>query len=314
MYHCYDSGSCVRLIIKKYKRRVAENAMRFVCMGENGMINLLLAIASSSLVSIVMRTSEKCTKGNHGMIAVNYVICVIMAAFYTGFGNLFPKTEGIGFTLGLGGVTGVIYLVGLLLVKLNIQKNGVVLTSIFQKLGLLVQLLISIVFFKEQPEVIQIVGIVLCLIAVIMINFEKGQTAVGFKLGLFLILLNSGLCDGMSKVHEELGNPALAEHFLFYTFGVALILCVVMILGKKESFGWKDIGFGILLGVPNYFSASFLLKALNDLAAVIVFPTFSVATVVVISMTGLLVFKEKLSKKQWISMGFILIALVLLNV
>ena len=278
------------------------------------MLNLLLAIASSSLVSIVMRTSEKYTKGNHGMLAVNYVICVIMAAFYTGFGNLFPRAENFGFTLGLGACTGVIYLVGLLLVRLNIQKNGVVLTAIFQKLGLLVQLLISIVFFKEQPELIQVVGIILCLAAVILMNFEKGQTAIGFKLGLFLILLNSGLCDGMSKIHEELGNPALADQFLLYTFGVALILCVGLIVAKKESFGWKDIGFGILLGVPNYFSASFLLKALNDLAAVIVFPTFSVATVVVISMTGLLIFKERLSKKQWIGMGMILIALVLLNI
>ena len=166
------------------------------------MINLLLAIASSALVSIVMRTSEKYTKGNHGMLAVNYVICVVMAAMYTGLGNLFPKTEGIGFTLGLGAGTGVIYLAGLLLVQLNIQKNGVVLTSIFQKLGLLVQLLISIVFFKEQPELIQIIGILLCLAAVVLINFEKEQTAIGFKLGLFLFLLNSGFCDGMSKIHE----------------------------------------------------------------------------------------------------------------
>ena len=277
------------------------------------MFYLILAIASSSLVSIVMRVSEKYTKGSHGMLAVNYVICVIMAAFYTGFGNLFPKTEGIGFTLGLGFVTGVIYLSGLLLVQLNIQKNGVVMTAIFQKLGLVVQLLISIVCFKEQPQLLQIFGIALCLIAVVMINFEKGQTTIGFQLGLCLILLNSGLCDGMSKVHEELGNPALTDHFLFYTFGVALILCATLIAVKKESFGWKDLTFGILLGVPNYFSASFLLKALKDLAAVIVFPTFSVATVVVISMTGLLVFQEKLSKRQWAGMGLILIALVLLN-
>ena len=278
------------------------------------MINLILAIASSSLVSIVMRTSEKYTKGNHGMLAINYVICVIMAAFYTGFDNLFPQTDGIGFTLGLGTCTGVIYLVGLLLVQLNIQKNGVVLTSIFQKLGLIVQLFLSIVFFKEQPEVVQIIGIIICLAAVVLINFEKEQTVMNFKLGLFLILLVSGLCDGMSKIHEELGNATLSEHFLLYTFGVALILCVALIIVKKESFGWKDIGFGILLGIPNYFSASFLLKALNDIAAVIVFPTFSVATVVVISLVGFLVFKEKLSKKQWIGMGLILAALVLLNI
>ena len=38
------------------------------------------------------------------------------------------------------------------------------------------------------------------------------------------------------------------------------------------------------------------------------------STVVVISMTGVLVFKEKLSKKQWIGMGIILVALILLNI
>ena len=278
------------------------------------MIYLLLAIASSALVSIVMRASEKYVKGNHGMLAVNYVICTVMAAFYSGMGNLFPKIEGIGFTLGLGICTGVIYLAGLLLVQLNIQKNGVVLTAIFQKLGLIVQVLISIVFFKEQPEILQILGIFICLVAVILMNLEKGQTAIHFKLGLFLILLNSGLCDGMSKIHEELGNGLLSEHFLFYTFGVALILCVMLMAAKKEKIGWKDVGFGILLGVPNYFSARFLLKALNDLAAVVVFPTFSVSTVVVITLAGLMIFKEKLSKKQWIGIGMILIALILLNI
>lgn len=278
------------------------------------MIYLLLAIASSSLVSIVMRASEKYVKGSHSMLAVNYVICVIVAAFYTGLGKLFPNTDGIGFTLGLGTCTGVLYLVGLLLVQLNIKKNGVVLTSIFQKLGLIVQVLISIIFFKERPEIVQIIGVLICLIAVVMINFEKEQTAIGFKLGLVLILLSSGFCDVMSKIHEEMGNPVLAENFLFYTFGVALILCVALIFVKKETVSWKDIGFGILLGVPNYFSARFLLKALNDIAAVIVFPTFSVATVVVITLTGLYAFKEKLSRKQWIAMGLILVALVLLNI
>ena len=82
---------------------------------------------------------------------------------------------------------------------------------------------------------------------------------------------------------------------------------------KKERFGWKDAGFGILLGVPNYFSAKFLLKALDDIAAVVVFPTYSVATVVLISLAGLVLFKEKLGKKQWIGLGLILAALALLN-
>ena len=277
------------------------------------MINLLLAIVSSALVSVVMRTSEKYVKGNHGMLAVNYCLCTIMAAIYSGVGNLLPDIDGIGFTLGLGIGTGALYLAGLLLVQLNIRKNGVVLTAIFQKLGLLVQVLLCIVVFKEQPQLAQLIGILLSLLAVVLINLEKGQTAVSFKLGLFLLLLNSGLCDGMSKIHEELGNHFLSEHFLLYTFGAALVFCALLMVVKKERFGWKDAGFGILLGVPNYFSAKFLLKALDDIAAVVVFPTYSVATVVLISLAGLVLFKEKLGKKQWIGLGLILAALALLN-
>ena len=278
------------------------------------MLYLILAIVSSSLVSIVMRCSEKHVRGNYGILAVNYIICASMAAICSGVSNLFPKMEGFGFTLGLGIGTGAIYLAGLLLIKINIQKNGVVLSTIFQKLGLLVQLFISIVFFREKPEVIQIVGIILCLIAVVCINFEKEQTAIKFKLGLILILVASGLCDGMSKVHEELGNANLSEHFLFYTFTVALLLCIILIIKQKEKVGLPELGFGILLGIPNFFSCRFLLKALNDVAAVIAFPTFSVATVVVVSLSGLIIFKEKLSKKQWMCLGMILIALVLLNI
>ena len=84
------------------------------------MLYLILAIVSSSLVSIVMRSSEKYVRGNYGILAVNYVICASMAAICSGVNNLLPKTQGIGFTLGLGLGTGVLYLAGLLLIKINI--------------------------------------------------------------------------------------------------------------------------------------------------------------------------------------------------
>lgn len=278
------------------------------------MLYLILAIVSSSLVSIVMRVSGKYIKGNLGMLATNYVICVMMAAFYSGLDNLVPKVDGIGFTLGLGACTGFLYLAGLALTQLNIKKNGVVLSTIFQKLGLIVQVLLSIVIFGERPKMLQVAGIIICIIAVILINFEKEQTVISFKFGLILTLLVSGFCDGMSKVHEELGNSALSEQFLLYVFGTALVLAVILIFAKKESVGLQDIGFGVLLGVPNYFSCRFLLMALDSVPAVIAFPTFSVSAVVIVTLTGLFAFKEKLSKKQWIALGIILVALVMLNV
>ena len=54
------------------------------------MLYLILAIMSSAMVSIVMRMSEKRVHGNVGMLAVNYVMCTLLAGNYVGAGNLFP--------------------------------------------------------------------------------------------------------------------------------------------------------------------------------------------------------------------------------
>ena len=68
------------------------------------------------------------------------------------------------------------------------------------------------------------------------------------------------------------------------------------------------------MGVPNFFSAKFLLMSLRYLPAVIVYPTFSVATILVVTLAGVCFFKERLRKKQWVAMVGILAALVMLNI
>ena len=74
-----------------------------------------------------------------------------------------------------------------------------------------------------------------------------------------------------------------------------------------------DVTFGLIVGIPNYFSARFLLLALQKLPAIFVFPGFSVGTIVAVTAVGALCFKERLTRRQLIAMGVILISLVLLN-
>ncbi|MBQ7816220.1 MAG: hypothetical protein IJ339_02530 [Oscillospiraceae bacterium] len=75
-----------------------------------------------------------------------------------------------------------------------------------------------------------------------------------------------------------------------------------------------ELFFGVLMGVPNYFSSKFILVALNYLPAVIVFPTFSVGCIVVVTLAGLLLFKEKLTKRQWTALAMIMVALAILYI
>ena len=145
-------------------------------------------------------------------------------------------------------------------------------------------------------------------------NYRPGEGKAGNMAGLLLLLLAGGGGDAMSKVFEELGNPAFSDHFLLLTFLMALGLCLILVgVSKKPAGRWECI-FGLLIGIPNFFSAKFLLGALKDLAAVIVYPVYSVATILTVTVTGVLVFREKLEKKQWLALGMILVALVLLNI
>ena len=78
----------------------------------------------------------------------------------------------------LGGAQGALYLVAFVLLQLNIKKNGVVLSAIFQRLGLLVPMVTSVFLFREIPEGLQIVGFCVAIVAIILINLEKEQTVI----------------------------------------------------------------------------------------------------------------------------------------
>ena len=278
------------------------------------MLYLILAIASSALVSIIMRLSDRKVTGNIAMLTVNYLMCFLVSAGYAGF-DLFPSSEGLLSALLMGSVNGLLYLGGFVLLQINVRRNGVVLSSTFMKLGLLVSIAVSVIFFHEVPDLLQVIGFCLAVAAIILINFRKESGGeAGFKAGLILMLLAGGMGDAMAKIFEELGDPALEPQFLIYTFLVALILCTALMLSKKQKPGKWEILFGLLIGVPNFFSAKFLLGALEHISAVIVYPVYSVATILVVSLTGVLAFRERLEKRQWIGMGLILVALVLLNV
>jgi drug/metabolite transporter (DMT)-like permease len=175
-------------------------------------------------------------------------------------------------------------------------------------------MVVSIVFFREMPTVMQIIGFCAAIFAIILINYRKGSGKGGSRWSLLLLLLAGGSCDAMSKVFEQLGSNSLSAQFLFYTFVIAFLLCLALMAWKREKITFASVVFGVLLGVPNFYSVRFLLDSLNTIPAVIAYPTFSVSTILVVTLAGVAFFKEKLSKRQWIALGIILLALALLNI
>lgn len=278
------------------------------------MLYLILAIVSSSLIAIIMRFSAGKIKGNLSMLATNYVVCSLCGAAYAKFDVIVPSVVGFYTAVGLGCISGVLFLAGFILLQTNTYKNGVVLSSTFMKLGLLVPIALSVFFFHEIPTGAQVLGFIIAVFAIILINLKKEGKAKGMTIGLLLLLLIGGSGDAMAKVYEVFGTSALSNQYLFYNFFTAFVLCLILVILKKERPGKWELIFGACIGIPNFFSSKFLLAALGQLSAVVVYPTFSVATILVVTLVGIVAFKERLKKLQWIAMVAILFALVLLNI
>ena len=276
--------------------------------------HLLLAIFCSATIAITMRLSSGKLRGQYTMLAVNYLICGILGAFYSDFSLLTAQSEGLGITLALSVFNGGILLSGLLLLQISTRKNGIVLSSLFMKLGLLVPFVLSILFFQETPTVLQIAGFCVATGAIVLFNLKKADGPNRFSPLLILLLLASGGCDAIVKVFEALGPETLSNHFLCLSFTVAFLLCGGLVIRNREQIDGKALFFGSVVGIANFFSAKFLLGALGQLPAMVVFPTYSVATMLVVTLAGILFFREQLGRRQWIAFATVIAALIMLNI
>lgn len=282
------------------------------------MYYLVLAICSSALIALIMRIGETRIRNNISELAVNYAVCTMLSVVYTLNGDrglsAFLK-DGMGTnTLTLGLISGLFYVGSFLLFQYNIRMNGIVLPSTFMKLGVLIPVLMAVIVFGEKPGPMQTAGILLALAAIMILNTGSGEeSVVTSPRALILLLLIGGSGDAMSKVYEELGIEAFKSHYLMFTFISALVLCTLAALLKGQGLAKEDILYGCLIGIPNYYSARFLLLSLSYVPAATAYPTYSVGTILTVSAASVIIFREKMTKRQWIAVAVIIAALILLN-
>ena len=279
------------------------------------MLYLILSVLASSATAILMRLGEKHIKNNYAMFMANYTVCSLIAFLFIEDKNILAMREGLPFALILGLVSGCLYLGSFVLMKFNIERNGVMLTSVFMKLGVLVPAIMAVAVFGETPSVTQIIGFVLAVSAIVLIyagpkdERGSGRTAIF----LLVLLLVSGLTESMANVYDKRGAASLKDSFLFFNFFTALLLAGAITAIKHRPIHWKDVLFGVLIGIPNYFSSRFLLLALGEMPAVAVYPVYNIGAIVLIGLAGLLLFKERLGARKYVGFGIIAAALVLLN-
>ena len=112
------------------------------------------------------------------------------------------------------------------------------------------------------------------------------------------------------------GDPAFVSSIFLFAALIGLpFILVGMALGKFK-FEWQNIIGGIALGIPNYFSIYFLMKALGSgWEGSVIFPVNNVAIIALSAIIGgFLVFKEKYSNLNLLGIVLSMVSIILIAV
>jgi len=287
------------------------------------MWDLIWSICCSSIIFIVFKLFKTYKADTFHAIIVNYFtalgvgLLVYQQPFR--FEELAQKTWLTGALL-----LGAFFIFIFNLMAATSQKLGVSVASVATKMSLAIPVIAGIILYDEHLNTLQFMGIGLALLAVYFTAYKEKRPGLKSELRTMLlplmVFLGSGIIDTSIKYLQQTRIPE-NEYPLFsaIVFGFAGLTGVLVLLFKRpQTLGrLKAVNVlgGIALGIPNFFSIYFLLRALKfeGLNSASIFTLNNVAIVMLTTLTGIVLFRETLSRKNWIGILLAIISILLIS-
>ncbi|WP_231459623.1 MULTISPECIES: DMT family transporter [unclassified Pedobacter] len=207
-----------------------------------------------------------------------------------------------------------------LILAASVKNLGIVKTDIAQRLSLFIPILAAYFIFKENFNPLKFVGLAVGFAAIVLTFLRKSDNNQKNSRWIFplSVFIGFGVIDVLFKqiaLHKEF--PYTTSLFIVFclAFIVSLIIVLVMVLIKKTKIQIVNIGCGLILGLFNFGNILFYMKAHKALAnnPSTVFAAMNLGVIVVGSLIGVLVFKEKLSRINYIGIAFAICAVILIT-
>ncbi|MCK4980465.1 MAG: EamA family transporter, partial [Candidatus Delongbacteria bacterium] len=157
------------------------------------MIYLFLAILSSASIAMILKFSETKNFNRYAVTSMNYVVAFsislalspldssedlsfslnsMLNEFSLVLVNKFSLSGSFTWAILIGLIGGVLYFLGFIFIQKSIKVNGVGITGAVSKIGILIPMLLSLFLWKEIPNTIQTLGIVVAISAIVLINIS----------------------------------------------------------------------------------------------------------------------------------------------
>jgi drug/metabolite transporter (DMT)-like permease len=288
------------------------------------MIFLILSIIASTITVSFFKIFEHVGVNTLQGIIFNYITCAVLGNLITNETPVittdFYDQPWFPYTLLLGFLFISIFFV----IGQTSQKMGVSVSMVSAKLSVVVPIVFALLFYSESLTVFQIAGIVLSLLAVYFISQKHNDGSTKTKNIWILpaiVFIGSGIIDTTLNLIQKRFIPAVSEAYVITTvFSISFVLGALfltyLVVIKNEKVAFKNVYWGMFLGIPNYFSMLFLVKTLSYFpnASATIFPINNIGIVAASTLVSVLFFKEKLNIKNIIGLTLSLIAIALISI
>lgn len=278
------------------------------------MLFLILSIICSVTVGAIFKVTRSFTSSPIQIIATNYVVALLLCYF-----SFSPDLSLVGTTApwGIYATIGVLLPSLFLFLAASIKHMGIVKTDVAQRLSLFIPILAAGLFFKEEFNAYKVAAVLIAFPALILLlakKIDNSENKWGYPAA---VLIGFGLIDVLFKqIAITTDLPFTTSLFVIFSIALALALFAVAFeIGiKKIKINFKNILFGSLVGIFNFGNILFYLKAHQAFSKnpSTVFAGMNIGVLIIGSLVGLFIFKEKLTKMNFTGLFLALVAVVLI--
>ncbi len=288
------------------------------------MINLILSILFATSLGIILKLFERNKLDLFQAIVFNYLSCVLtgMAVQQSvpDYGSYSQQGWFIyAVTLGCS------FLFFFNIMGYIVKHLGITVMSVSNKLSLVIPVSAAFFIFHEEATTLKIAGIIIALVAVVFTSLKEEENKHTLKIKqLFwpiLLFVGSGMNDTLIKFSQtfymqDADNAPFNITIFSAAAAAGILILIVLLVSGKSKLNYKSIVGGLMLGVPNYFSMHFLIKALslNGYGGSVIFPLNNIGVVTVSSILAFVLFREKLSKVNIAGIALAVLSIILIAI
>lgn len=278
------------------------------------MLFLILSIICSVAVGVLFKVARGFSSSNTQIIASNYVFALLLC-YLTFRPDL--STAGTDAPWSIYAALGILLPSVFLFLAASIKHMGIVKTDAAQRLSLFIPILAAWLLFREEFNVLKLTAFLVAFPALVLLLARPSDNTKNKWVYPAAVLIGFGLIDILFKQIATYTDLPYTTS-LFVVFGIALLLTIAAVayeVGlKKVKIDVRNILFGGLVGVFNFGNILFYLKAHQAFATnpSTVFAGMNLGVIIIGSLTGLFLFKERLSRMNFAGLFLALTAVILI--